>query len=207
VAAQPGAPVIRRYRDRDHDAVYDVCVRTGAASKDARGLYSTDDLIGDIYAGPYLLLEPELAFVLDNGQRAVGYCIGAASTSEFVAAYTERWIPRMRERYQPPPSPPDPAEERQLANLFNPGRMLRPELAPHPAHLHINLLPDYQGGGFGRALVSEFLAAAAALGVPSVHLNVYTANRAALGFYRRLGWSELPVADPGPWTFLAKSTT
>jgi ribosomal protein S18 acetylase RimI-like enzyme len=205
------APVIRPYRPADHDAVYEVCVRTGAASQDARGLYSSDDLIPDIHAGPYLLIDPELAFVLDNGSRAVGYIIGTADTKAFVSAYTERWIPAMRARYPAPSPAPSPAQEtaedRQLASLFNPGRLIRPELAPYPAHLHINLLPDYQGGGFGRALVTQFLAAAAAHGASSAHLSVYTSNTAARGFYTRLGWTEVPASEPGPWTFMAKSTT
>ena len=200
-------PQVRPYQPADHDSVYEVCVRTGAASKDARGLYSTDDLVPDIYAGPYLMIEPDLAFVLDDGQRAVGYIIGTTDTERFVAAYTERWLPLMRERYPEPPPVPETAQDRQLANLFNPGRMIWPELAAHPAHLHINLLPDYQGGGFGRALMTEFMAALADRGVLSAHLAVYTANTAAHGFYARLGWSEVPVAEPGPWTFLAKRTS
>jgi ribosomal protein S18 acetylase RimI-like enzyme len=200
-------PLIRPYRDGDHDAVYDICVRTGAASNDARGLYSTDDLIPDIYAGPYLLIEPELAFVLDNGERAVGYIIGTADTERFVRAYRERWIPGMRERYPVPPAGPGTAEDRQLANLFDPERMIRPELAPHPAHLHINLLPDYQGKGFGRDLMTEFLAAAARNGAPSAHLSVYTVNTGARAFYAKLGWHEVQASAPWPWTFLAKNTS
>jgi ribosomal protein S18 acetylase RimI-like enzyme len=199
--------VVRPYQPGDRDAVYDVCVRTGRASQDARGLYSTDDLIPDIYAGPYLMFEPDLAFVLDNGRRAVGYVIGTADTQEFVRGYRERWLPLMRQRYQPPPDPARTGEERQLANLFNPERMIRPELAPYPAHLHINLLPDYQGGGFGRALVTRFLAAAAAHGAARAHLAVYTSNTAAQGFYTRLGWAQIQASDEGPWTFMVKSTT
>jgi ribosomal protein S18 acetylase RimI-like enzyme len=200
-------PQIRPYQPADHGGVYEVCVRTGAASQDARGLYSTDDLVPDIYAGPYLMIEPDLAFVLDNGERAVGYIIGTADTERFVADYAQRWIPLMRERYPQPPAVPGNAEERQLANLFNPGRMSWPELAAHPAHLHINLLPDYQGGGFGRALMTTFMETLADRGVPSAHLAVYTANTAAHGFYARLGWSQVQVAEPGPWTFLAKRTS
>jgi GNAT superfamily N-acetyltransferase len=198
---------VRPYQPGDRAAVYDVCVRTGRASQDARGLYSTDDLVPDIYAGPYLMIEPELAFVLDNGLRAVGYIIGTADTSEFVRAYRERWLPLMRQRYQPPPGPPRTDEERQLASLFNPERLIRPELAPYPAHLHINLLPGYQGGGFGRVLVTRFLAAAAAHGVVRAHLAVYTSNTAARGFYARLGWTPIQASDPGPWTFMVTSTT
>lgn len=198
--------VVRPYQPGDRDAVYEVCVRTGQASQDARGLYSTDDLIPDIYAGPYLMFEPDLAFVLDNGRRAVGYVIGTADTPEFVRAYRERWLPLMRQRYQPPPDPAQTGEDRQLASLFSPERLIRPELAPYPAHLHINLLPDYQGSGFGRALVARFLAAAGARGAAWAHLAVYTSNIAAQGFYARLGWIPIQASDEGPWTFMVKRT-
>src|SRR5262249_7294260 len=156
--------VIRPYQAGDRDAVYDVCVRTGAAGQDARGQFSTDELLGDIYAGAYLCLEPEHSYVLDNGSRAVGYVIGTASTTGFVTAYTERWLPLMRQRYRPPPDPPVTAEEGKLAVLYTPEIMLVKELAPYPAHLHINLLPDYQGSGFGRKMMDTFLASVAAVG-------------------------------------------
>ena len=197
---------IRRYQAGDRDDVYDVCVRTGAAGQDARGRYSSDDLLGDIYAGPYLHIAPEHAYVLDNGTRAVGYVIGTPSTPEFVAAFRSQWLPRMRGRYDPPDGSPASEEERKLADLFDPEQMLRPELAPYPAHLHINLLPDYQGAGHGRALMAVFLASAAAAGASSCYLVVRAANTGALRFYDKLGWRRVEVADPGPSIFLVKST-
>jgi len=198
---------IRRYRAGDHDDVYDVCARTGAAGRDARGRYSTDVLLGDIYAGPYLNIAPEHAYVLDNGERAVGYVIGTPSTKDFVASYLADWLPRLRGTYAPPAATPTSDEERKLADMFAPEHMLRPELAPHPAHLHINLLPDYQGGGHGRALVATFLDSVAAVGARSCHLTVRAANVGALRFYDKLGWRRIEVADPGPSVFLVKSTT
>ena len=68
--------MIRRYREADLGAVYDVCVRTADAGADARGKYRGDDLMPDLFAGPYLFLEPDFAFVLDDGRRAVGYVVG-----------------------------------------------------------------------------------------------------------------------------------
>lgn len=198
---------IRRYLASDRDDVYDVCVRTGAAGQDARGRYSTDSLLGDIYAGPYLRIAPEHAYVLDSGERVVGYVIGTPSTREFVAAYLADWLPRLRGSYAPPTDTPTSDEGRKLADMFRPEHMLRPELAPHPAHLHINLLPDHQGAGHGRTLISTFLDSVAAAGAPSCHLAVRVANPGALRFYEKLGWRRIEVADPGPSIFLAKSTT
>ena len=59
--------MIRRYRDSDWAAVYDVCVETADAGRSTRGRYRTDDLVPDVFAGPYLFLEPEHAYVLDDG--------------------------------------------------------------------------------------------------------------------------------------------
>jgi len=50
-----------------------------------RGRYCTDDLVPDTVAGPYLFLEPKHVYVLDNGDQAVGYVIGTASTPDFIA--------------------------------------------------------------------------------------------------------------------------
>jgi len=144
--------------------------------------------------------------VLDNGDRAVGYVIGTPSTEAYVAAYLADWLPRMRGRYEPPPSPAVSLEHRKLEDMFHPERLLRPELAPHPAHLHINLLPEYQGAGHGREMVSTFLASVAAVGVASCHLGVRKANTAAMGFYAKLGWQQIPVANPGDGLFLIRST-
>ncbi len=195
---------IRPYRTADLRAVYDICVRTADAGSDARGQYSTDDLMGDLFAGPYVHLEPELAFVLDDGGDAVGYVVGTADTTAFVRRYRDEWIPLLGDRYPVPPPPPRTPEQEMVALHHRPERMIVPELAGHPAHLHIDLLPPYQGRGFGRKLISAFEAAAAGAGASGVHLGMVTANVRARGFYDRVGYSELPVPDPGPLTYLGK---
>ncbi|GAA2710771.1 GNAT family N-acetyltransferase [Actinoplanes palleronii] len=191
-------PEIRSYRPADRPAVYDICVRTAAAGEDARGLYSTDDLMGDLFAGPYLHLEPELAFVLDDGGTAVGYVLGTADTTAFVKRFRDEWIPWLGDKYPAPPEPPRTPEQDMVALHFAPERMIVPELAAYPAHLHIDLLPAYQGRGYGRRLITTFRTQARA----GIHLGMVTANVRARGFYDRLGFTELPVPDPGPLTYL-----
>jgi ribosomal protein S18 acetylase RimI-like enzyme len=201
---------IRPYRETDHDAMYDICVRTADAGRDARGQYSTDDLMGDLFAGPYVHLDPDLAFVLadhqDGVDRAVGYVLGTADTERFVREYQAVWIPLLADRYSRPSDPPRNPEEDLLAGHYRPEHRLLPELVDYPAHLHIDLLPDYQGGGHGRALIETWLAAAAKAGAPAVFLNMDPANVRARGFYDRLGFHEIPVAD-GWGIHLGRSTS
>ena len=195
-------PTIRSYRPEDFDAVYDICVRTGDAGGDARGRYSSDRLLGDVWAGPYVVLEPEHAYVLDDGHgTAGGYILGTADTPAFVQRYREEWLPATAGHFGD-----DPRDAALRAMHERPERMLVPELADYPAHLHIDLLPQWQGRGFGRGLMAAFLTGLRAAGVPRVHLGVSPENTAARAFYRRLGFTE--IAMPGrPSVYLGRSTS
>ena len=197
-------PTIRRYRGSDHDAVYDICVRTADAGGDARGQYRSDDLMPDLFVGPYLFLEPDYAFVLDDGQGAVGYVIGTPDTAAFARAYRERWIPRLAARYPVPPDPPVTPDDAMLALHHRPERMLWPRLPGYPAHLHIDLLPAFQGAGHGRALIDTFCAALTAAGAPGVHVCVVTENTRALAFYDHLGFTRPDPPDQSPVTYQAR---
>jgi len=73
---------------------------------------------------------------------------------------------------------------------YRPERMLMPELAGYPAHLHIDLLPDYQGKGYGRALMQRMFAALADDGAPSVYVGMVTANTGAVRSTTGLGFTS-----------------
>ena len=192
----PSDLVVRPFRPADRDAVYDVCVRTADDGGDARGQLSTDDLPGDVFAGPYLALEPELCFVVDDGSRAVGYVLGTADTARWAAAHAVRWLPAVAHRY-PLVEPATTREEQWVGLLHHPEDLVHPGLADHPAHLHIDLLPQAQGQGVGRVLVRTFLTALRERGVPGVHLGVSPTNTGARAFYARIGLRELAVDAPG----------
>jgi ribosomal protein S18 acetylase RimI-like enzyme len=198
--------MIRPYRSSDRDAVADICVRTAAAGGDSREIYPDLRLMPSIFAEPYTFLEPEMCFVADNGERAVGYIVATADTTAFAAAVRQKWLPRVAEMYPPPTAPPDTPSEFMVSLLYNPERMILPELANYPAHLHINLLPDYQRKGLGRELIDALRAALHKAGVPSVHLGMLTENVVARAFYDRTGFHVLPVRDPGVLTYLGRST-
>ncbi|MFD1147370.1 GNAT family N-acetyltransferase [Saccharothrix hoggarensis] len=193
--------VIRPYRESDRDAVGDICVRTADAGGDSRHLYPDLELMPTIFAWPYTDLEPSLAFVADDGERAVGYVIGTADTPSFVSRFESEWLPKVSDRYPPVDRPATPTDE-MVWLLHHPRRMVVPELADYPAHLHIDLLPEHQRSGHGRALMTAFLGALAFQGVRGVHLGMLTINTAARAFYDRLGFHEIAVPDAGPLTYL-----
>ncbi|AWB85615.1 GNAT family N-acetyltransferase [Mycetocola zhujimingii] len=188
---------IRPYRPGDRADIYDVCVRTGRTGLDATGLYSTDDLLPDIYALPYVDREPELAFVVDNGERVVGYVIATADTREFALWFAETWWPTVAHKY----SGTGAAEAPVVEGVTDPRRMLIDEVDEYPAHLHIDLLPDAQGQGFGRRLVDALRAALAERGVRGLHLTMGADNVNAGAFYERLGFSRLASSTRSATTY------
>ena len=94
---------IRRADPSDRDELYDINAETGDAGADARPLYRNVELLAEIWVGPYLEFEPELAFVAEDGDGPVGYVLGAADTTAFEAECEEHWWPALRARYPEPP--------------------------------------------------------------------------------------------------------
>jgi ribosomal protein S18 acetylase RimI-like enzyme len=201
---------IRPYRPSDLPALYDICLRTGAAGGDASADYPAEDadLLGTLFAAPYAVLEPESAFVADDGTgQPVGYILGTADTPGFVERFRAEWLPAVADRWPAPEGEPGTPSEVMAWLLHRPERMVVPAVAAYPAHLHIDLLPDHQGQGHGRALMNAFLGSLAARGVPAVHLGMLTANTPARAFYDRLGFHEIDVPDAGELTYLGRSTS
>lgn len=177
--------------------LYDVCVRTGAAGGDATDLYANPLLLPEVYLGAYLALEPGLAFVLaDDDDRAVGYVVGAADTREFAARCEREWWPALRERFPLGSAEPGSSDAKLVALIHAPASMPEPVLDRFPAHLHVDLLPEGQGGGNGRRLLETLFDALRARGVTGLHLGLDTSNTHAVGFYEHLGFRlALPDAD------------
>ncbi|MFF2371079.1 GNAT family N-acetyltransferase [Agromyces sp. NPDC058110] len=200
-AAVPRHPFIRSYRPSDRDDVARICTLTAAGGGDATGVYSDDILMPEVFALPYVTYEPDLAFVVDDGEgRAVGYIIGVADTAAFVDWWNREWTPGFVERH-PEPGPPtgrDPkfTEQQLLDAGRKPERMLIAGLDAYPAHLHIDLLPELQGQGFGRRLIDTLRDALAERGVAGLHLSMDPGNVSARAFYDRLGFVELPASTP-----------
>jgi len=178
---------------RDRAAVYAICLETGDAGQDATRMYRDPELLGHLYAGPYLALEPELASVLEDGAGVCGYVIGALDTTAFERRLELEWRPPLRWRYPAPSGEPASwsADQRAIQRLHDPPAPPAEALESHPSHLHINLLPRAQGRGQGRRMIGRLLDQLQERGSPGVHLGVLARNAAAVGFYRALGFVEL----------------
>lgn len=191
--------LIRPARSEDATALYGVCLRTAADGDDGSDAFADRALPGEVWVGPYLRLEPDLAFVLDDGDVPVGYVLGALDTASFEARCEAGWWPALRRRYPLDAFPASSADAALVHRIHGPPTTPADVTAEHPSHLHVDLLPAAQGQGQGRRLLETLFDALRSAGSPGVHLGVSLANERAIGFYRRLSLVELRAEPDAVW--------
>jgi ribosomal protein S18 acetylase RimI-like enzyme len=188
--------MIRAARLEDVDALYKICLETGDSGDDATTLYDDPELLGHIFAAPYAIFEPSLAFVAEDAEGAGGYVLGALDTRAFADTLERDWWPKLRERY-PETAPRRPADQDKVTHIHHPPGIPDSLYADYPSHLHIDLLPRMQGQGLGGKIMRTLLDALRAQGSRGVHLQVWARNQRAIGFYRHLGFTEIGRDDDG----------
>ncbi len=185
---------IRPYHPSDLSALYRICLQTGDSGKDASNQYKDPDLLGQYYAAPYAVLEPDLCFVLLCNRELCGYILGTQDSAKFYELCEKEWFPILRERY-PLPKPEDKSAEAHIIRCIHSGHKFNNDLILYQAHLHIDILPQGQGQGMGRKLIETFLNKLRELKVPSVHLRVGETNPGAIKFYERVGFHVIREYD------------
>ena len=192
--------LIRPARTGDAPGAYYVCLKTGDYGKDGEPFYREDpDALGRIFVGPYLVFEPELSLVLEDNQGICGYALGAFDSHQFFARYEAEWRRELCANHPRPTGDPIRwTRSQQIHALYYEPDYFCPEpYETYPSHLHIDLLPRAQGQGFGRQMLEQVIDKLRQRGSPGAHLGVSVPNQVALGFYQRLGFSELTRVGVG----------
>ena len=182
----------------DLPGAYRVCLLTGASGGDASALHDDPDLLGHVWAGPYLAFPDAVTRVLHDEQGVAGYCLAVPDTASFEQWVEREWLPPLRERHARGTGAT--ASDRALVDhLHDPTRTDAGLLAAHPAHLHVDLLPRLQGQGWGRRVVEATLEGLGSAGARGVHLGVDESNTGAQVFYERLGFTALDGPPGAHW--------
>jgi ribosomal protein S18 acetylase RimI-like enzyme len=204
-------PQIRPFHRGDEAAVAEICLRTADAGADATGVFDDDAIWAEIFVLPYVHRHPDLAFVVeaDDG-RVVGYIVSAPDTHAFEDWFHDEWWPDHGARW-PKPDAELTRQDGTLIYAYSRRGGAEPYGDQYPAHLHIDLLPEVQGQGWGTRLIETLVAALRRHGVTGLHLAASTDNAGAIAFYPRVGFiplpshagvqafgMHLPGNDPGP---------
>jgi GNAT superfamily N-acetyltransferase len=186
---------VRPCRPGDLPALYDICLKTGDNGADATHLYADHKIIGEIFAAPYALLEPQHAFVAEDDQGVAGYILGTADTRAFEARLEAEWWPPLRARYADTAEVPLRERNRDQWDAYyihHPPKNPQAVVDLAPAHLHIDLLPRLQGQGVGQRLMDAWLGAIGG----RAHLGCQAPNVRAQRFYERYGWRRIEGVPP-----------
>ncbi|MCI1641891.1 MAG: hypothetical protein LKI58_06530 [Actinomyces sp.] len=121
---------------------------------------------GSVFVLPYVARRPDFAFVVEtDDKRVVGYIVGAPDTSASEDWFHDEWWPRFAVRW---PRPQAVVSHQDGILQYAYGRSS--DAAPHgelyPAHLHIDLLPELRGHGWGRRLTEALTARLHSAAVP-----------------------------------------
>ncbi len=186
-------PRLRPFRAGDEAALAEICLRTADRGGDATGLFDDDDIWSAVFVLPYLQRHPDLAFVVadDGADRPIGYVVATDDTDAFEDWFAGEWWPRFADRW-PRPVAETTRQDGTLVYAYRRRSGAEPAARSHPAHLHIDLLPEAQRQGWGRRLIERVLDELRARGVSGLHLVASADNRDALAFYDRLGLHRLP---------------
>lgn len=196
-----GGFFLRHATAADHPDLCRVCLLTGDAGTDASAREDEPDLMGQVYAVPYQVLEPDLAFVVDSPEGVAGYLFGALDSPAFNARLARDWYPRLRRRVADPG--PDSGRwqgsdwVRHMIHRFDPA--VPAPLQAFPSHGHIDLLAPARGRGIGRRAIGHLERCLAERGSSGLFLDVHPQNRGAQAFYAKLGYA--PVEIPGATSF------
>lgn len=159
----------------------------------------------------YVSLVPvTTCFVLDDGEgRAVGYCVGTSSTSDFVESWRKSFAPGLSPTEFPSPGMrTDDAglendESRNLRRAFHNAECSSlqawpAELEKYPAHLHIDILEPFQRKGWGSVLINTLLDSVRRQGATGIHLDMVQWNTVGRNSYEKMGFERCSlVMDNG----------
>lgn len=189
---------IRQAKSRDIDALYRISVETGHHGRNARQLYADPQMMGHIYAAPYLMFEPDLAHVLTCDDHVVGFCVGTSDTTMFETKLEIDWWPSLRNKYRKPDEKMRlswSADERRSEMIHVPEITPKQITRTFPAHIHMNLLPIVQGQGFGVKMFQKWSHDAAHSGITRIHIGANAKNTRALHFWRNQGFTDIDIPN------------
>lgn len=197
---------IRNPTKKDLADIINICYRTGWNGEDLTGTGKFNDkkLFGYLFCSYYPLYEPEHSFIAIDKQNnnVVGYILGTPNTVKQEKSFKTKMSPRIMLRTFLLSSWKYHESFSFIMRLRkNIGSNTTPKdfLDTFPAHLHIDILPEYQKKGIGSALIKKFEYHMIELSIKGIHLGTSSKNVKALPFYKKHGYNIYAEHEGSLW--------
>lgn len=177
-------PYIRPAEDRDIENIEYVCRMT--AGPLSRQFERTGKIVALTYSTYYARAEQETSFVLDDEGKAVGYILCAPDFARYIKGYRKNEVKKLWK-----------LDKKQCFTAYFLPLGYLPFCKKYPAHLHIDLLDEYQSKGYGSQMMNTLLEKLKGMNIPGVMLIVDKNNEGAQRFYERMGFRKIISASGG----------
>lgn len=190
--------ILRRATELDESSLSQICLFTANAGTSAEHLHDHGELPGLVYAIPYVKLPTTFGYVMvdDSTNEVVGYTLASTDTRTYEREAAEHWWPVLQATY-PLTLGGKPADQRYLKLLRDMHTAPDANIAFSPAHLHIDILPEYQRQGWGRRLIDRVAEHLKEEGIDGVWVGLDPKNENAKRFYEKLGFVPIEGAPDG----------
>lgn len=195
--------VIRPFQPSDLAAVRAICCDTAFMGQPIDRFFSDREIFADALTGYYTDFEPENALIVEMEGRIAGYFFGCVNTARFHLIATRCLAPRLIIK-----GLVRGVLWRRGTRRLNMG-VMRSAAAGHlkfseplpdfPSHLHLNLLEEYRGHGWGTKLMESGLARLRDAGAAGVHLQTMKQNVRAVEFFKRFGFQPYSETSADFW--------
>lgn len=188
---------IRPYQPADRAAVFQLCGDTAHFGEPIERFFDARQVFLDTFAAYYTDIKGDYLWVAatdsaeDESAGVIGYLMGCPDTRayyQWFRSHTRRIAWRaLTLQYR------GLFTRKTLGYIWRYAHVRVPylDLAPYPAHLHINTRAGLRGQGVGTALMQAYLDQLRREKIPGVHLETSSENKIAAPWYERLGFQLL----------------
>ncbi|MFX0182690.1 MAG: GNAT family N-acetyltransferase [Candidatus Hodarchaeota archaeon] len=197
--------LIRKYHPSDRNKVIDICWRTGYMGEEAKGRFDDPYLFGLLFCIYYLDYEPDNCYVAidEDSEVVVGYILSSFDSKKQEKRFRRVMSSKIFRRaflytiWRRPKTFKTLLYFRKIEKTSPPISNEEELLSPYPAHLHIDILPEWHRIGIGTRLIRTLGSHLSSNGVSGVHLGTSEYNVKAVPFYRNLGFSLIYEGPSG----------
>ncbi len=167
---------IKHYEEKYKEDVRFVCLNSNGPCKLKE---RQQHLILTTYCDYFIEKEGHNCFVaVDENDRAVGYILCAENYDNFKKIFNKEYLTRFRKTE---------VIFRITSRLSSFVQSVYKK--EYPAHMHIDILPEYQRMGLGHKLVDALCEHLKSKGVKGVCLTMWSGNKKGGNFYKKYGFT------------------